>query len=134
MLEEQFEQLSAYIDGELTAAERRAVELWLRENPEAQTYYRRLREQELSIDQVLRIDPGTEQDPNRLVDCFQQRIWVQWGSVSGVAAVLVTGVLLVISQPPPPPVPSSLSQYILADNAAVDPYTVLLTDEMGPPR
>jgi Putative zinc-finger len=39
---DRFELLSAYLDGEVTAEERRQVELWLAEDPQVQNMHRRL--------------------------------------------------------------------------------------------
>jgi len=39
---DRFELLSAYLDGEVSAEERRLVSLWLEEDPEAQCLYQRL--------------------------------------------------------------------------------------------
>ena len=50
---DRFELLSAYLDGEVTAAERRQVELWLATDPEVQRLYGRL----LSLRQGLQTMP-----------------------------------------------------------------------------
>lgn len=41
-MRDRFELLSAYLDGEVTAAERRQVEYWLEHDPSAQSLYHRL--------------------------------------------------------------------------------------------
>ncbi|MDJ0693511.1 transcriptional regulator [Mastigocoleus sp. MO_188.B34] len=56
---DRFELLSAYLDGEVTAAERRLIEQWLDNEPEVQRLYVRL----LKLRQGLRRLPVPEQQP-----------------------------------------------------------------------
>lgn len=56
---DRFELLSAYLDGEVTAAERRLIEQWLDNEPEVQRLYVRL----LKLRKGLRTLPVPEQQP-----------------------------------------------------------------------
>lgn len=90
---DRFELLSAYLDGEITAAERRQVETWLSEDPTIQQLYARL----LKLRQGLRHMPipAAEQPVEETVDqVFSQlrrrptRV-LTWGGMA-IAAAFVT--------------------------------------------
>jgi negative regulator of sigma E activity len=91
---DRFELLSAYLDGEVTAAERRQVQEWLATDPQVQCLYNRL----LKVRQALRAIPVPSSEPvDQTVDQVfakldrrPQRMFV-WGGAA-IAAVFV-GVL-----------------------------------------
>jgi anti-sigma factor RsiW len=87
---DRFELLSAYLDGEVTAAERRQVEDWLANDPTVQQLYSRL----LKLRQGIRAVPmaATEQPVERTVQQVMSKvnrpsrfIWT-WGSAAIAAA------------------------------------------------
>lgn len=89
---DRFELLSAYLDGEVTAAERRQVEEWLANDPTVQQLYSRL----LKLRQGIRTLPITaieqpvEQTVQRVmseVNRSSQFMWT-WGGAA-IAAVFV---------------------------------------------
>ncbi len=88
---DRFELLSAYLDGEVTAAERRQVETWLATDSCTQQLYRRL----LSLRQGLQMLPvaRSEQSVEQLVNRVTARVEHQprrlvWGGLA-VAGLLV---------------------------------------------
>lgn len=88
---DRFELLSAYLDGEVTAAERRQVETWLATDSCTQQLYRRL----LSLRQGLQMLPiaRSEQSVEQLVNQVTARVEHQprrlvWGGLA-VAGLLV---------------------------------------------
>jgi hypothetical protein len=88
---DRFELLSAYLDGEVTAAERRQVETWLATDSCTQQLYRRL----LSLRQGLQMLPiaRSEQSVEQLVNRVAARVERQprrfvWGGLA-VAGLLV---------------------------------------------
>jgi len=129
MDERTYTQLSAYRDDELTPQEAREVERWLAQDPEAQRCYRAMQ----GLGQRLQRTPvpGTPYNPERLLDRAQRRMTLTWGA--GMTAAAVVGGVLMIPVPMTVPVPTpafQISQYVLEDNAPLDPYTVLLSDNM----
>ncbi|MDX2100430.1 MAG: zf-HC2 domain-containing protein [Leptolyngbyaceae cyanobacterium bins.59] len=89
-----FELLSAYLDSELTAVERRQVEAWLETDPTAQQLYKRL----LKLRHGIQNLPIPESSPaqqvagsvfRKLGQRFRQKL--VWGGV-GIAALLVAAV------------------------------------------
>ncbi|MBE9036119.1 anti-sigma factor family protein [aff. Roholtiella sp. LEGE 12411] len=97
---DRFELLSAYLDGEVTAAERRQVEEWLANDASVQCLYARL----LKLRQGLRTCPvpAAQQSPEATVQQvlarLHRRSWLAWtfGGAAIAACVLgaVSGVLL----------------------------------------
>ena len=69
---DRFELLSAYLDGEVTAAERRQVEEWLANEPEVQCLYRRL----LKLRQEVRSlpVPPAQQSVEQTIDQVFKRV------------------------------------------------------------
>ena len=97
---ERFELLSAYLDGETTAAERQQVQQWLDTDPEVQRLYRRL----LALRQMMQAmpEPAAERSPEELVagvfatvERRQRRRHLAWGG-SAIAALVVGAVALVL--------------------------------------
>ncbi len=92
-----FELLSAYLDGEVTAAERQQVEAWLRSNPEAQRLYQRLltlREQMQQLPVPVSPCPA-DYLAAQVIAKAQRRpraVWV-WGGVGATLAASVVGLL-----------------------------------------
>lgn len=89
---DRFELLSAYLDGEVTAEERRQVESWLRHDPSVQQLYNRLLKlrqgmQTLSIPSPEPVEQTVAQVITR-VD-RQPRSWLTWGGVAIAATFLV---------------------------------------------
>ncbi|MGE5660063.1 MAG: anti-sigma factor family protein [Actinomycetota bacterium] len=92
MMRDRFELLSAYLDGEVTAAERRQVEEWLATDSEVRRLYSRLRSLRSGL-QAMPMPPA-QQSPEELATAVFQRVdqkpklTVMWGG-SAVAAVLI---------------------------------------------
>ncbi len=90
---DRFELLSAYLDGEVTASERRQVEQWLKSDPSAQHLHARL----LRLRQGVRNLPvpaseqPVEQTVKRVIRRIDRgpRMVMTWGSVA-IAAVFVS--------------------------------------------
>lgn len=92
---DRFELLSAYLDGEVTAAERHQIETWLTTDPATQRLYARL----LLLRQKLQTMPisKSEQSVEQLVDRVTARIEhrprrLLWGGLA-IAAVVVGAML-----------------------------------------
>jgi len=96
---DRFELLSAYLDGEVTAAERRQVEDWLATDPEVQCLYRRL----LNLRQALRTMPVP---PLEQPTCTVEQVFnklnhrpkraVTWGGAA-IAAMFIGALSSVLS-------------------------------------
>ena len=88
---DRFELLSAYLDGEVTAAERRQVEQWLVEDPAVQALHARL----LKLRQGFRLLPTpplsvpVEQTVQQVLAKVDRRprLTVIWGGAAAVAAL-----------------------------------------------
>ncbi|MGB8703258.1 MAG: zf-HC2 domain-containing protein [Thermosynechococcaceae cyanobacterium] len=93
LISDRFELLSAYLDGEVSPAERQQVEAWLASDPEIQRTYRSL----LALQDQWRSlpSPAASMPTEQLVDQVmtrldrRSRLWV-WGGL-GTAAALVVG-------------------------------------------
>lgn len=99
---DRFELLSAYLDGEVTAAERQQVETWLATDPKIQQLHTRL----LTLRHEMQVF-GTMQPPasaavdDTVVEVMQRldrrpRRVVRWGGAA-IAATLIGAVTLVLS-------------------------------------
>lgn len=91
---DRFELLSAYLDGEVTAAERRQVEEWLANEPEVQCLYVRLLKlrrgiQTLPVPQTSSVNQ-TAQQVFATIDRRRSRRFALWG---GAIAALFVGTL-----------------------------------------
>lgn len=89
---DRFELLSAYLDGEVTAAERRQVEQWLANEPEVQRLYARL----LKLRQELRTLPvpavqSTEQTIQQVFRRLNRRVHLTIISGGTAIAALFIG-------------------------------------------
>lgn len=92
MMRDRFELLSAYLDGEVTATERRQVEEWLTNDPTTKRLYSRLLMMQQSF-QAMPV-PAAEQSAQELATKVLQRVerkpkqtWILGGSA--IAALLV---------------------------------------------
>ena len=92
MMRDRFELLSAYLDGEVTAAERRQVEDWLTNDPAMKRLYSRLLMMQQSF-QAMPV-PAAEQSAQELATKVLQRVegkpkqtWI-WGG-GAIAALLI---------------------------------------------
>ncbi|MBC8122358.1 MAG: hypothetical protein H7Y22_11030 [Gemmatimonadaceae bacterium] len=154
MDEQRFEQISAYLDGELSGPQKQQVEQWLERDPEAQQIY-----QDLSRlnQEFARLVPPTSD--SELADRVLQQISLsrRWfgGGVAAAAAVALAvlgfwpqSLLEPVQQAQLPPVvddaqTDGLSReqpylevartYILQDEAGVNPYQILLATEAPAP-
>lgn len=97
---DRFELLSAYLDGEVTAAERRQVEDWLANDPESQRLYDRLLKLRSSF-QTIPV-PAAQQPVEQTIELVYQRVdrrsrrrAVVW-SGSAIAAVVLGAVSTVL--------------------------------------
>lgn len=92
MMRDRFELLSAYLDGEVTAAERRQVEDWLTNDPTTKRLYSRLLRMQQSF-QAMPV-PAAEKSAQELATKVLQRVerkskqtWILGGSA--IAALLI---------------------------------------------
>ncbi|HCF29913.1 MAG TPA: Fis family transcriptional regulator [Cyanobacteria bacterium UBA11049] len=97
---DRFELLSAYLDGEVTAAERRQVEDWLANDPESQRLYERLLKLRSSFQTIPA--PAAQQPVEQTIELVYQRVHrrsrrraVVW-SGSAIAAVVLGAVSTVL--------------------------------------
>jgi anti-sigma factor RsiW len=100
--EERFELLSAYLDGEVTVAERKQVEAWLDSDPEFQRLHKQMLQMQRSF-QALSVPPSesiesTVQQVMARVD-RRPRLLVVWSGLGAVAAAAVVGVVSGILPP-----------------------------------
>jgi anti-sigma factor RsiW len=97
---EQFELLSAYLDGEVSAAERKQVEVWLDTDPKLRQTYQRL----LTLQSGLKAMPieAPSIQPEQLARNVMKRVdrsrrrWI-WGGI-GTAAAVAMGALSGLGQ------------------------------------
>ncbi len=98
MMRDRFELLSAYLDGEVTAAERRQVEDWLTNDPTTKRLYSRLLRMQQSF-QAMPV-PAAEQSAQELATKVLQRVerkpkqtWiVGGGAIAALLVAVVSGV------------------------------------------
>lgn len=98
---DRFELLSAYLDGEISASDRKQVQEWLEEDPTAQRLYARLLKLRQSFQSLP--DPTLEQTPENLsrmvfekIDRSKRRkVWVWSGSA--IAAVVIGTITSVLT-------------------------------------
>ncbi|UNU26005.1 anti-sigma factor family protein [Microcoleus vaginatus] len=95
MMRDRFELLSAYLDGEVTAAERRQVEEWLKNDPTTKRLYSRLLMMQQSF-QAMPV-PAAEQSAQELATKVLQRVERKpkqtWMLGGGAIAALLIGVV-----------------------------------------
>lgn len=153
----QFEQLSAYIDGELSAPEARAVEDWLASDPQARYLYRQLSSMQAALGQIrppARSPAEMEQMTQRVFTLADRAVGIPsfprlfphqlYQKVAAVVVVVLgSGLSTWQWQPPqplisledPPVTISSLppsariaERYLLHPPASQDPYSILFTE------
>ena len=95
--EPDFELLSAYLDGEVTAAERKQVQEWLDSNPKAHQLYTRLLRLRQEIHQIPipRVEQSTEQLSEQVfqrIDRSRRKVRVSLLVGGAIAAVFVGAV------------------------------------------
>lgn len=98
MMRDRFELLSAYLDGEVTAAERRQVEEWLKNDPTTKRLYSRLLMMQQSF-QAMPV-PAAEQSAQELATKVLQRVerkpkqtWMLGGgAIAALLIAVVSGV------------------------------------------
>ncbi|MEG4580017.1 zf-HC2 domain-containing protein [Microcoleus sp. MON1_C5] len=98
MMRDRFELLSAYLDGEVTATERRQVEEWLTNDPTTKRLYSRLLMMQQSF-QAMPV-PASEQSAQELATKVLQRVerkpkqnWILGGgAIAALLIALVSGV------------------------------------------
>ncbi|MEG4009108.1 zf-HC2 domain-containing protein [Microcoleus sp. Pol11C1] len=98
MMRDRFELLSAYLDGEVTAAERRQVEEWLTNDPTTKRLYSRLLMMQQSF-QSMPV-PASEQSAQELAAKVLQRVerkpkrtWILGGgAIAALLIAVVSGV------------------------------------------
>ncbi len=95
VLDERFELLSAYLDGEATASERKQVEAWLASDLEFQCQYRQLQRMQLAISGIP--TPSGDRSVAQLadgvftkIDRRRSRNLSRWIGGGAIAATLVT--------------------------------------------
>ncbi|MEG4273888.1 MULTISPECIES: zf-HC2 domain-containing protein [unclassified Microcoleus] len=98
MMRDRFELLSAYLDGEVTATERRQVEEWLKNDPTTKRLYSRLLMMQQSF-QAMPV-PAAEQSAEELATKVLQRVkrkpkqtWILGGgAIAALLVAVVSGV------------------------------------------
>jgi len=99
---DRFELLSAYLDGEVTAAQRHQVETWLATDPEMQQLHTRLLTLRHELQVFGTMQPPTTASVDEAVAGVMQRLdrrpqrVVRWGGAA-IAATLIGAVTLMVS-------------------------------------
>jgi anti-sigma factor RsiW len=152
LVSERFELLSAYLDGEVSAAERQQVEAWLATDVELQRVYQQM----LTLQNGLRSMPvavsvlPTEQLVERVMQRVDQpaRLWI-WGGLGAAAALAVSAFsglltdnqngLLQMAKQPTPPHPSTVITTVpnpasvhLGNGVASEAKTLMIALERPP--
>ena len=130
---DRFELLSAYLDGEVTAAERRLIEQWLDNEPEVQRLYVRLLKlrqglQRLPVPQSEPAEDTIRQVTKRLSRRYRQ-VLIYGGAAIAACAIGVMGNLLsggegafvVLRKPQRPTSLANSSSLMVAINSPVFP-------------
>jgi len=117
---DRFELLSAYLDGEVTAAERRQVEQWLEQDPVMQQLHRRLLSLRQNMQSLATVPAPTcpsEQMARQVMHRLDRRPrhLAAVGGLTTVAAVFLGAVLLPMLRVPAPqyataPMPTPIPQ------------------------
>lgn len=94
---DRFELLSAYLDGEVTAEERRQVEAWLATDPEMQTLHARLVKLEQGFQRLPMpvAHQSTEKTIEQVLNRVEKRprLMLVWTGLGAAAAAAVVGAL-----------------------------------------
>ncbi|MDB9505491.1 zf-HC2 domain-containing protein [Spirulina major CS-329] len=93
---DRFELLSAYLDGEVSPAERQEVQTWLADDPAAQHLHRRLQKLRYGL-QTLPIPAPQQSTEDLLAGVFEaedhRRVWSRWAWGGGAIAAAAVGAL-----------------------------------------
>ncbi len=95
VLDERFELLSAYLDGEVTASERQQVDAWLANDPAFQQQYRQMQQMHHAFPSIA--IPSSQSSTSLATDVFakidrrRQRKWAWIGG--GAMAAMLTATL-----------------------------------------
>lgn len=133
---DRFELLSAYLDGEVSADERRQVEAWLAEDPMIQQLHRRLLKLRQGF-QALPVPSSTqpiEQTIDRVMHKVEQRSRfrvILGGGMAAAAAIAVAIVSQVTSTGPAPQVASRQHLGSSSKVAIVPPTNAIAGTSMG---
>jgi anti-sigma factor RsiW len=94
-LEERFELLSAYLDGEVTASERQQVQAWLASDPAFASQYRQMQRMQQAISAIP--VPSSNKSATQLADAIFTKIEhrrtrnkLRWIGGGAIAATLMT--------------------------------------------
>jgi len=140
-LDPRFQQISDYLDGQLSDAERQVVEQLLEHDLEAQKCFDQLQEQLFAGDDDCAETLSQREVSQKVLCRVDQRKKLQGGAAT-IAALAIAAVG-VISSSPAGDAPQSLTfkpakarvldmvarSYLLTDRAPVDPYEILLSPE-----
>lgn len=93
---DRFELLSAYLDGETTASERKQVETWLETDPDFNHCYQQLLQmqrgmQSLPIPAAVPVEETIEQVMARIEHKPKLAVWATVGTAAAVAIAAMTG-------------------------------------------
>jgi anti-sigma factor RsiW len=127
-----FELLSAYLDGEVTADERKQVQHWLATDPQVQRQYAKMLKLRQGI-QTLPV-PAAEQPAQQIaqqvfarIDRHRNRRLIAWGGAA-IAALFMGALSGVMPQSPAPQVATNLSP----QKVAPQPLMVALNEPVIP--
>jgi len=100
---DRFELISAYLDGEVTADERRQVEAWLDNEPEVQALYERLLKLHQGFD-LMPVPPATVSVEQTIDAVFSRldkkekpRLILIWSGAGAIAAMFIAAISSVLS-------------------------------------
>ena len=104
---DRFELLSAYLDAEVTPAERKQIESWLQSDPQVQQLYRRLIAMRQGFSSLP--IPSTNQSPEMISakifrqekSRWQRRVIFTGGAIAAIVVAAVSSVLPKIDSPLP---------------------------------
>jgi anti-sigma factor RsiW len=150
--EAQFEQISAYLDGELTAAQSRQVEHWLAEDPELRRFYEGACRLNLAANVPTAAPRRVDLSAQILEHIDRTRRWLS-GTAAAAAVLAVSLVGYWLNPTDESRLPTDLAAappligraveaervqvlevaraYVLTDATPIDPYSILLERE-GP--
>jgi len=100
---DRFELISAYLDGEVTADERRQVEAWLDNEPEVQALYERLLKLHARFD-MMPVPPATVSVEETIDAVFSRldkkekpKLILIWSGAGAIAAMFIAAISSVLS-------------------------------------
>ncbi len=135
---QRFEQLSAYLDGELSPCEKKQVEEWLDADPEFRKAYEDLRRLHFPTDAPV-IDPELAERVMGRIDAGHRRRQVLGGSLAATTALaLATGYWWQVPEVVAPvgdtvvavqTLEVAARHYLIDEIPSEDPYAILLNRE-----